>query len=137
MRLEISRKTDLALRAVRVLAGAEDRTKGADLAAAIGTSTAFLAQVMTPLVRQGWVDSEPGRTGGYSLAVDAEEISVLALIEAVEGPTDTETCVLQGGACFTTERCALHDAWVAARTALMKTLDTTSVTEIPAQEESP
>jgi Rrf2 family protein len=133
MRLEITRSTHLALRAMQELAGAGERTKGAVLATAIGTSPAFLAQVMTSLVRQGWVDSEPGRSGGYALAVDPEAISVLSLVEAVEGPTDTEGCALRGGPCSSADQCAIHDAWTQARGVLTEALETTSITSIPRQ----
>ena len=133
MRLEISRKTYLALRAFAHLGEADDRVKGKDLAEAIGTSTSFLAQVMTPLVREGWVESEPGRGGGYKTAKDPEEISVLELIEAVEGPTDSDVCALRGGPCNSVEKCGIHDAWVRARTVLMDELATTPITKLSRQ----
>ncbi len=133
MRLEITRKTYLALRTVSVLADAGDRMKGADLAEAIDTSPAFLAQVMTPLVRTGWVHSEPGRTGGYKLAADPETISILELIETVEGPTDNDICALRGGSCSAELKCAVHDAWVHARRGLMDELAATPITKLSRQ----
>ena len=72
MRLEISRKTHLAIEAIWVLDDLQTRVQGAPLANAIGTSPAFLAQVMAPLVRHGWIDSVTGRSGGYALAVDQQ-----------------------------------------------------------------
>ena len=84
MRLELSRRTDLAVRALRHLAAAGDRVKRPALAAAIGTSPDFLARVMTDLVAEGWVRSEPGRNGGYELATDPRTISMLQLIAATE-----------------------------------------------------
>jgi len=65
MRLEITRKTDLALKAMIVLGRTEARCKGNDLAERIDTTASFISQVMAPLVRKGWVESEPGRNGGY------------------------------------------------------------------------
>ncbi len=121
MRLELQRKTDLALRAMTQLNGAT-RAKGPDLAAAIGTTPAFIPQVMMPLVQRGWVQSEPGPTGGYRRAVELAAVSMLDLIEAVEGPTVTDTCVLRGGPCPAEENCALHDAWMRARSALLDEL---------------
>ncbi len=133
MRLEITRKTYLALKVVSVLADAGDRIKGADLADAIDTSTPFLAQVMTPLVRGGWVHSEPGRTGGYRLSDEPESISILELIEMVEGPTENDICALRGGACSAEQKCAVHDAWVEARTGLMDALGATPITKLSRQ----
>ncbi len=130
MRLELTRKTDLALRATRVLSAAERQVKGAELASAIGTSPQFISQVMTPLVREGWIDSEPGPTGGYTLAVQPVDISLLDLIEAVEGPTADGRCVLRGTPCPPVEPCALHDAWTRARDALLHELSETPLTEV-------
>ena len=64
------------------------------MAETVGSTSGFVSQVLHPLVRQGWVRSDPGPAGGYSLAVDLTSVSVLAVIEAVEGPTDSGRCVL-------------------------------------------
>ena len=130
MRLELTRKSDLALRALRALHSAATRLKTAPLAAEAGTTASFLPQVMAPLVRSGWVDSEPGPRGGYLLAAPAWRISVLDLIEAVEGPTDAGRCVLRGGPCPEAQ-CALHEAWAKARDALLMELARTPVVAAP------
>lgn len=67
MRLEVTRKTDLALRAMRALQPGGTK-KGKDLALLVGATDHFLPQVMSPLVRRGWVVSEPGPRGGYRLS---------------------------------------------------------------------
>lgn len=130
MRLEITRKTNLALRAMAALRSPAGRLSGMELAAQVGTSTTFLAQVMTPLVRRGWVTSQPGRSGGYELSNGGGDISVLDVIEAVEGPTDTEMCVLREGSCAADEPCATHNAWSRARTALIKELAATPISTV-------
>ncbi|MDH3307922.1 MAG: Rrf2 family transcriptional regulator, partial [Acidimicrobiia bacterium] len=76
MRLEMNRKTFLAIEAIWALTDAGDRVLGATLAKTIGTSTAFIAQVMNPLVRSGWVASVTGPGGGYTLDVEPDEISM-------------------------------------------------------------
>lgn len=126
MRLEITRKSDLAVRALCSLQDS-GRVKGPDLAKRIGTSPAFLAQVMAPLVQAEWVHSDRGPTGGYELMVDLSKLSILELIEEIEGPTDNGRCVLRGGSCPTDQYCALHDAWLPARSALLQTLANTPV----------
>ena len=117
MRLELTRKTDLALRAFRALAAAPDRLSGRALAAAVGTTVPFIAQVMGPMVRAGLVTSRPGPSGGYALAPGAAAASVLTIIEAVEGAIAPNRCVLAGGPCGT-DVCSVHDAWQVARAAL-------------------
>lgn len=130
MRLEVTRKSDLAVRALCRLAQTRQVTKGPALAGAVGSSAGFLAHALTPLVRAGWVASEPGPTGGYRLAVPLESISVLAVVEAVEGPTDTGRCVLVDRDCAETGPCALHPAWSRARARLLADLDALSVADV-------
>jgi Rrf2 family transcriptional regulator, iron-sulfur cluster assembly transcription factor len=127
MRLELTKKTDLALQALGCLAEDEVRRAGAALAEEIGATRQFLPQVMAPLVQAGWVDSIPGPHGGYQLLEGLDVISVLDLIEAIEGQTDRGRCVLTGEKCPRGEVCALHSAWTRARAALLDELSATSV----------
>lgn len=83
MRLELTRRTDLALPA---LARSGALRKGGELAETPGTSAGFLAQVLAPLTRAGWVRSVHGPCGGYQATEAAPGVPVLQLIEAVEGP---------------------------------------------------
>lgn len=125
MHLDLTRATDLALRALRTLHRSGARMKRPALAAEIGTTPDFLARVVGRLVGAGWVESEPGRNGGYLLVADPEAISVLDVIEAVEGPAAGEKCVLRGGPCRPSEVCAVHDAWTRAREGLIAELAAT------------
>lgn len=129
MRLEVTRRSDLAVRALRALAGRAERCKGPELAEAVGSTSGFLSQVLHPLVRQGWVRSDPGPTGGYTLVVDPADVSVLEVIEAVEGPTDSGRCVLVDRPCSETGACALHVPWTRARARLLAELDAVSVAD--------
>ena len=133
MRLEISRKTHLAIRVMRELSVAGGKVSGTDLADRVETSTSFLAQVISPLARKEWVASQPGRSGGYELADGVPDLSVLDVIEAVEGPTDANLCVLRSGQCSASDPCATHDAWSRARSALVNELAATPLT-IPTAE---
>ena len=125
MRLDITRKSDLAVRALYALGSEDERTKGSDLAEIIDTTTGFLPQVLAPLVRRRWIDSTPGPTGGYRLQVSLDDISVLDVIEAVEGPLQEDRCVLDDGTCADTNHCAIHEAWVRAREQLYRELAAT------------
>ncbi len=122
MRLEVTRRTDLATRALLELAHLGRRAKAGELADAIGTTRGFLSQAMTPLVAQGWVRSDPGPTGGYELVADLAEVSVLEVIEAIEGPADAGRCVLEARPCGASAPCALHQPWQRARTHLVDEL---------------
>jgi Rrf2 family protein len=122
MRLEVSRRADLACRALLVLAKERERVKADDLAARIGTTSGFLSQVLTPLVGRGWIRSEPGPRGGYLATLPTTGVSLLDVIEAIEGPTDTEMCVLEDRPCLGAAACPLHRPWDRARGALLDEL---------------
>lgn len=130
MKFTLQKKTGLAVEALHALKGRDDVVGSEELAEEINTTKPFLPQVMSPLVKAGWVSSKRGPSGGYSLIVDPDSISTLELIEAVEGSTDTVTCVLRGGPCGRTPHCALHEPWKAARTALLAELQSISVLTI-------
>lgn len=128
MRLELSVRTDLALRALRELKGTGLRVARGDLAKRLHTSPDFLARVMGPMVAQGWVDSRRGRSGGYEITASGQTVSVLDVILVEEG-VSTERCVLRTGPCTPDENCALHDTWLKAREAMLAELATEPAVE--------
>lgn len=125
MRLHATRKVDLAVRALRLLAE-EGQRNGADLAEHLGSSVGFVAQVLTPLIRAGWVRGHPGPGGGYRLVAPAD-LSLLELVEEVEGPLDDGTCVFRGDECQPADPCVLHDAAVRTRETALHELAATRV----------
>lgn len=131
MKLSLEQRTDIALRAVRELHAHDARVRGRELAPTLRTTTQYLPQVLRPLVRAGWIDSTPGPTGGYQLVVDPSEVSLLGLIEVMEGPTTPAPCVLRGGPCGGEDHCAMHEPWQDAREALLAELATTPVVDAP------
>ena len=132
MRLEVTQRADLAVRALDVLGRTSARLKSGQLAAALGTTPGFMPQVMAPLVQAGWVRSEPGPTGGYELVVRPDQLSVLAVVEAVDGPTDNGHCVAADQPCSRRQPCALHTAWARARDELVGVLRGMTVAEAAA-----
>lgn len=119
----------MAVEALKALAADPERLKGQDLAERIGTTVSFVAQVVNPLVRAGWVSSDPGPSGGYSLEHELASISLLQVIEAVEGPTEPGRCVLIDRPCDEQEPCALHAPWTRARGLLLDELASTTVAD--------
>lgn len=131
MRLEVTRRADLAVQAMVLLGTSGARWKSGALADALDTSTGFVPQVLAPLVARGWVVSVPGPRGGYLADVPLGALTVRDVVEAVDGPTDTGRCVVEGRPCAANQRCALHDAWSGARDALLTRLDATTLDRLP------
>ena len=99
---------------MRALNTVDARVPGRRLAEIIDTTAPFVSQVVSPLVQRGWLDSKPGPSGGYGLAVDLHTITILEVIELIEGPIDNGMCVLVGGPCGV-DLCSVHEAWTDAR----------------------
>lgn len=97
------------------------------LAERAGSTVQFIPQILMPMVRAGWISSEPGPRGGYRLATDLRERSLIELIELIEGPTDDGRCVLDSTGCSADDPCSLHDAWQWARAALIERLAATAI----------
>ena len=133
MRLEISRRADLAVRALMVLAATDGRCKAGELAGRLDTTVGFVPQVVAPLVKRGWVRSDPGPRGGYSTTTELDEVTVLDVVEAVDGPTDLGHCVVSDGPCGGAPHCALHIAWGHARDVLLDQLRAVSLEQLAAE----
>ena len=132
MRLNATRRIDLALHALQVLATDPGVHHGRDLAARIRTSTSFLPQIMAPMVRVGWIRTTPGPHGGYHLGSTGSLLTLLDLVEVVDGPLEDGTCFVRNGRCTPEDRCALHDVATEVRRTLVELLRAHVVLPAPA-----
>ncbi len=120
--LELSRKSDYALRAVIYLARISDDHFGrvSEIAKAKDVPQAFLAQILPLLANHGLVKSKQGAHGGYALARSPEAISFLDIIESVEGPLRLNKCVEgQHDDCSILDSCEMQHVWNQAQTQMV------------------
>ena len=129
MRLELTRRADYAIRTSICLAreGSGRLIPAPDIARRMEVPPRFLPQIMQDLVRAGLVEASPGRGGGYRLTRSPAEVSLLEVIEAVEGDVRRRTCVLRAGACAAERPCGVHDIFAAAQDALLERLSQATV----------
>lgn len=78
----------------------------------------YLEQLMVPLRKAGLVQAVRGARGGYTLSRNPGEISVLSILEALEGPLNLSECPKGSGCCGQPEVCALQDLWTEGSVAL-------------------
>ena len=138
MRLTLTKQAEYAIRILVWLSSNEEadraegivpaRHKAAAIAAATETPPVFATRVLALLQRQGLLLARAGQQGGYTLGRPAHAISLLEVVEAVEGPLVTRECVMRDGLCGTDGHCLLHDAWSTAREALRDVLARTPLT---------
>ena len=128
MRLEMTKKSDLALKAMRCIGDTEGEIiSGKLLADKLGITTHYLPQVISPLVKAGWISSTPGPRGGYKLVASLNEISVLEVIDVIEGSINDQGCVQRGIPCPEDDLCALHEPWQRAKDAMLVELSVATV----------
>jgi Rrf2 family transcriptional regulator, iron-sulfur cluster assembly transcription factor len=124
MRLELTKKGDYAVRAMLALARDQGGrpVSARRIADAMDIPVRFLPQVLGDLSRAGLVDASPGRAGGYRLTRPPEAVSLLDVIEAIEGDSRRRTCVLRGGPCGVDGHCDVHAVFFAGQEAMLAEL---------------
>ena len=104
--LKISEGSNLAIHALAYLASVEPGipTTVIRMAKDLHVSKDHLGKVMQRLVRQGMVSSRRGPKGGFTMAQDPAGITLLQVVETIDGPMASPSCLLgkpvcQGGGC--------------------------------------
>jgi Rrf2 family protein len=111
--LHITRKGDYAIRGMVYLAmkPPDQMSLISEMAAAIDVSPTLLAKIFQNFSKVGLVKSYRGVGGGFMLGRPAEQISLLEIVEAVEGPIVLNRCLLRPGTCDRDAGCTVHPVW--------------------------
>jgi Rrf2 family protein len=133
--MQLTRAADYAVRVMIHLAGlpAGTRISRAELAEAASCPEQFLSKVLQNLTRSGLVVSHRGNTGGFELPELHRHASLLAVVEAVEGPIHLNVCLGHDHACERQSWCPSHRAWASAQQAMTDVLRNTSLSELARQ----
>ena len=90
----------------------------------------YLAKIINALVGQGLVTAKRGYRGGVALARKPEEISLLQVVEAVEGKAWLGECLLGLDECASRTVCPTHKFWQRVRREITEELRKTSLAEV-------
>jgi len=122
--MQITRAADYALRVSIHLASLPPGVKAqrSELAKATGAPDSFLSKVLQRLVQSGLVSSSRGATGGFELAWGQKDLTVLDVVEAIEGRTQLNVCLSDGPSCDRKSWCPAHPVWREAQNALLQVL---------------
>lgn len=112
----VTRLSDYAIRCVLYLSRNGGKVASvAEIAESMYVPRNFLAKILQRLVKAGIVKSTRGPKGGFQLARDASEISLLDVLEAVQGPAAVNVCAIDSGKCDLSSTCSVHPVWVSIR----------------------
>ena len=83
-------------------------TSAKEVASQTGTSFDVVAQVMRALAQHGLLRSEQGPQGGYTIIRDLQRVSVLELMEMIEGPVNVAKCLHENTQCELQSSCNIQ-----------------------------
>lgn len=90
----------------------------------------FLGKVFQTLVKAGLLTSSKGPGGGFSLARDPAQITLLDIRAAIDGVRDLEACAVGLAECSDDQRCPLHDSWSPIRDRIKSYLTETTLEDM-------
>ena len=122
--MQVTRASDYAVRVMVHLAGlpAGQRSTRDQLAESSEVPEHFLSKILQTLTRSGLITSYRGAAGGFALAKPPESVTLLDVVEAMDGPIQLNVCVASGVGCCRQTWCPVHCVWAEAQNALTSVL---------------
>src|SRR6476661_5022585 len=129
-----SKPTEYAIRGLSELAGRAPTSSLLldQLVAGTDLPRDFLAKLFQKLVKGGILRSAKGRGGGFSLARPAHKITLMDIVEVMEGPQSYDRCVVGLEKCNDHMPCPQHDLYKPIRQRLKDYLNTTTLADLAA-----
>ncbi len=126
--MQITRQADYAIRAVMYVSklGPNQRAATSQIAQEEKIPPSFLAKIISQLSIAGLLQTSRGARGGVMLARSAEEISLLDVVESIDGPIALNECVNDEAACTFAGDCPLRPVWCDAQEELVTRLKNTN-----------
>jgi Rrf2 family protein len=135
--LKLTKKADYGLIALRHLASLQGATTSAgatasakDIAEAYHLPVPLLAKVLQQLTRAEILRSVAGTNGGYKLARDANRISALEVVRAIDGPVILTHCFTEHGTCEQSETCTVREPLRRVHEAILELLNKFTITDL-------
>lgn len=96
------------------------------------TPTHFLAKILQQLARKGFLRSSKGPTGGFTLRRPADEITVLEIVDAIDGLSEYQRCPSGMTECNDEAPCGMHESWKALRSSILEYMEDTTIADVAA-----
>jgi len=129
--MQITRQADYAVRAVPYLAcNGVQRTATSMIAEEQRIPPSFLAKIVSQLSIAGLLHTSRGARGGVTLARTPKEITLLEVIEAIDGPIQLNECVGESSSCSFDDDCPLRPVWCDAQEDLVRKLKGTNFSDL-------
>jgi Rrf2 family protein len=150
--MQITRQADYAVRAMLYLAKQQndfnienqqkdpslpkqkdqDRSATSRIAEAQKIPPSFLAKIISQLSIAGLILTSRGASGGVKLSRPASSISLLEVVEAIDGPISLNECTLTPDICEFSGDCPMHKIWCETQDEMVKKLRQTTFGQLAA-----
>lgn len=130
--MQITRQADYALRAMLYLAQLEPAKRAAtsQIAEEQHIPPSFLAKIISQLSIAGLIHTSRGARGGVSLARTPDDITILEVVEAIDGPIALNECTGNPDDCTFGLTCLLRPLWCEAQAELVEKLRSTTFGQV-------
>jgi len=96
--------------------------------------TPFLAKILQQLAKKKILSSSKGPHGGFSLLKDPRKITLLEIVNTIDGQDVFTNCLMHNGSCEGVEkdkmRCALHEDYEKSRKELVNLFSSRTIYEL-------
>lgn len=96
----------------------------------------FAAKIYQRLCKAGITKSLRGASGGFVLALSPEDISLLDVVEAIDGKVDINLCAVDEMSCSFSHTCSVHPIWVDLRKDMVDRMDQVKFSFLAGQEKA-
>jgi Rrf2 family protein len=133
--MQITRQADYAVRAVLHLARMKngERTATSTVAKEQHIPPSFLAKIISQLSIAGLLHTSRGARGGITLAREPKDITLLEVVETIDGPIQLNECVAEEGYCSFEGNCTVRSIWCEAQDELVARLKKADFAQLLAQ----
>ncbi len=132
----ITKDTDYGIIALKFLAENREKTYSvSDMAKVLDVPKPFLRKILQKLARAGILRSHKGKGGGFSLGIEAKDISVLDVMAAFQGNFELSQCVLNKKVCPRIPECVLRKKIIYIQQLLQDELKGINIGQLVKEEE--
>ncbi len=130
--MRLTQRADYAMRMMVDLAcmSNDQRTTVSEITQRQDVTEPFMAKIASQVAVAGLVVTQRGTGGGLALAQPADKITLLQIIEAIDGPLALNRCTFEPSRCPRSNKCAVHPIWEKAQQQLKELMSNTSLSEV-------
>jgi Rrf2 family protein len=125
-----SATAEYAVRAILVLAQSATPKTADAVARAIGAPANYMAKTLNALAREGILKSARGPSGGFSLCVAPDALTLDRIMNVFHEPRVGAQCLLGNRACDASHPCTAHARWIGITQSTRHALATTSIASL-------